>query len=327
MKKFLNKEISSLKLWWLLIPMGVGLIFLIIGSIFDLQISNTIVNQHSGFGIFFEGWGMAIPFAIGSIAGAAVAGGLWHFEKKIWKVVGIAAFIIAIGVMTYETGHHIMKYFAGGAWMRNMGFGGKVIGYGISLILMCAAGIPSFFVFKKCENPEQAIRVGLFVMLWMAIEVGLLELIKAACYRPRWRYLFGYMYDANGNAVYHGGDVSEYRAWFANWQWFSKSAYADLVDNDSIKSFPSGHTGFANVLLALPAFLPLYGLKEDKLKKWAPATFALCACYLFVLAFARVEVGAHWTSDVSFAMMLVSCLGIALLLINDKIKIKKKEAQ
>ncbi len=325
MKKFFEKEISGLKAWWLLLPLGIGLVFFIVGSFLDLRISQTIADQHSVFGIFFEGWGMAIPFAVGSMAGASLAGGLVQLNKKVWKTLGFLMLAVAIIVMGYETGHYILKWFGGGAWLQHMGTGGKILGYVIGGTLMAGVGVPCFFLFKKYDA-EKAIRLGLVVILWIGLEAGILEIIKRACYRPRWRYLFGYMYDSEGIPVYSGLDdpARFFRAWYRDWQWFSKSGYPDLVDSDAIKSFPSGHTGMGSVVLAVPAFLPLFGLKEEKLKLWQPIAFGLGLVFLLLLAFARVQVGAHWTTDVSFAMLFVSCLAICLILINDRVKIAQK---
>ena len=324
MKAFLNKQMAGMRLWWLLIPLGLGIVFLIIGSFNDLAISQAIADQGNWLGMFMEGWGMVIPFVMTTIGGAALGGGLFQLEKKFWKILGIILLIVAIGVMAYQTGHYILKIHAGGGWLFYMGLGGKLIAYGIGAVINAAVGILCFFLFKT-KDPENMIRIGLFIVLFVALQAGILEIIKRACYRPRYRWIAMTSYDAQGNAYVATPDmISMYRDWFANWQWFSRKGYPDVPYKDYIMSFPSGHTGMMAVVLFAPMLLHLFELKEEKRKIWEPISFAIGLILLVILAFARVLVGAHWVSDVSFATIFVSLLGIVMILINDKVKVKAK---
>ena len=328
MKTFLSKQLAGLRLWWFLIPLGIAIVFLLIGTFNDLAISKTIVDQSNWFGVFIEGWGMFFPFAVVTLGGAAVGAGFSHAVRKRFRVLGYVLFILAIGLMTYFYYHsHISKIESGSRWLFDMGTGGVILGLAISLVMMSAVGIAGFFLFKKAD-PELAIRVGLFILIFAAVQTASQELLKMACYRPRFRYIAGVSYDADGNPhVATPEMINLFRNWYENWQWFRKSGYPDLPTSDCIKSFPSGHTGMGAAILLSPALLPLFGLDEKKLKLWQPIVFGIALIYLLLIASARVRVGAHWCSDVSFAIILASLINICLILIHDKIKVGSKKEQ
>ena len=300
---------------WFFVPMIIAFGFYFSGSVLDLSFSQAIADQNSWFGVFVEGWGMMIVFGFGVVAGAAVLAGALQFKKKGWTIFGVIMFIAAMAVMTYESGAHILNEFGGNPWLRNMGAGGIALGYGISFIVMSAFALPCFLVFRKADA-KTAVTMGLFVLGLMAVSAFAMEFSKMCAYRPRYRWLFGYTYDANGNYVLAPAERANlYRRWFDDWQWFNKSKYSDpsnpvyyAPNSDYIKSFPSGHTGFFAVTMLFPGFLPLFGMKEEKLRIWQPITFVIAALATYLVGFARILVGAHWLSDVSVAVTITTGL-------------------
>ena len=330
MKNALKTSFYGLRFWWLLIPFVLGAILLIVGSFVDLNLSKAIVDQSSGWGIFWEGWGMLLCFLIVTIGAAALGSGLFQLEKKVWKVLGIAMLVIGIGAMVYYTGHFLLEPFTGNEWLHNMGKGGKILAYVIGVVLMVPTGVGCFFLFKR-QDAAKLIRIGLLIVLWVALQAGILEIVKRACYRPRFRWLFGDTYDATGALVHAPGERADlFRAWFENWQWFSKKAYSDpanpityAADSDYIKSWPSGHTGMATIFLAVPLLFPLFGMKEEKYRMIQPICFVLCGVLFLSVAYARIRVGAHWLSDVGASMVIALLIPLIFLPIDRKIVQKR----
>ncbi|MDR2771874.1 MAG: phosphatase PAP2 family protein, partial [Elusimicrobiota bacterium] len=76
------------------------------------------------------------------------------------------------------------------------------------------------------------------------------------------------------------------------------------------KSFPSGHTREAFMLLWLPFFVDRKNIKLQKIMLWIGIAYGI------LMAITRVRVGAHWTSDTigGGILTIVICLIIAKVL-------------
>lgn len=297
-----------MKIWWLLIPAAIGLIGLICGTFFDLPFSQAVVNQESIYGQFFEGWGMLLPFVMSTLGGAALAGGLWQCKNVVWKIVGILVLLSGFYASIFEAKVHICNSIL----VFDLGQASDAVLYTVLSVIVIGIGFSCFLIFRKCDR-ETMIRLGIIVILLSGFQAGIAVLLKKACYRPRFRYIAGYVYDDAGNVITATPDmIGLYRAWFEDWQWFSAAKYIGIPSSDCIKSFPSSHTGNAALLLMLPAFLPCFIHKTEKLRIWQPIMFVLSLLYLMMLAFGRVQIGAHFLSDVCFMIAITPLLGIAL---------------
>ena len=83
------------------------------------------------------------------------------------------------------------------------------------------------------------------------------------------------------------------------------------LSREEFKSFPSGHTTYASLLLIPVCFMPLGNPKTEKLQIrlfWAVLAFVL------LVGLARVLVGAHYVSDVSVGVLITL---LSLLLANE----------
>ena len=100
---------------------------------------------------------------------------------------------------------------------------------------------------------------------------------------------------------------------FHNW-WEPCKNYKELkeafnIHKDNFKSFPSGHTAEASILLATITFLPL---ANEKYERYQPLMFSLGILLVIYVAFARILAGAHFLSDVSMgAIIMLGLLFIA----------------
>lgn len=137
----------------------------------------------------------------------------------------------------------------------------------------------------------------------MIIQYGLIEILKNTNSRPRYRYLINSTLNTNGDI-------------FSPW-WNFKPFQAK---SDYFKSWPSGHTGTAAVTLTLPLVVPFFR-KQFKFLKFSLTTISVL--YLFFIAFCRIYYGAHFLSDVSFAILITTIIFTLILSLNNKINKKQ----
>jgi len=141
------------------------------------------------------------------------------------------------------------------------------------LILLAAALALVFLLSRKPAEltPEgrRALWIGILLLCLQALTI---DLMKALWGRPRYAFL------------------SETGKTFIPWYRISGPVWSD----DRLRSFPSGHTGAASVLLwitLLPCLFPSLG------KKRALLTAAALA-WIVMTMIGRIGIGAHYATDV-----------------------------
>ena len=122
--------------------------------------------------------------------------------------------------------------------------------------------------------------------------LGTIPNLKDAIRRPRYRFL----------AI---SDLD----YFHNW-WEPCKDYKDLmaaynVTSEEFKSYPSGHTAEASILLVPVTFLPL---ANEKYKKLHLPLFIASFALILLVALARILAAAHFLSDVSTGATIVILL-------------------
>ena len=325
MSKLFNKSLYGVKLWWVFIPLLLGFVFLIIGSFADLSISQAIVNQDSRLAVFGEGIGTTIPFLTVSIGASMLAGGLWQAQRIRWKVIGIIMLCLGILIMGFLNGKFLRDDFTYCEWFK-MVFD-DFYKYGATLLGMLIQGIvaiPLFFYFKK-QDPTTIVRIGIFIIAWIAIQSLVIEMLKYACYRPRYRWLAGYSYDDDGIRMFApDGRLELYRRWYEGWTWFREPSfdlYGPIGDMDNVKSWPSGHSASATLSMSLPLIIVGFGINEEKKRLALPITASIGFLYFLFIAYARVLAGAHFLSDVSTSLIISSIVIICVFIISEKLPI------
>ena len=284
----------------LLIAWGVAIIGIIFGSFFDLQISTAIASASNGFALTVSAIGPTIGFAAVAAMGggfvALIVKGKYHIALKIlFGVLAAACLGVAI-------------FYPAGEYFGINGFYGAApewAGYLIVIIPECAAMVGGYFIFKDYQNDKLWIIFCMIVVLLLIALLGIIPRLKDFIHRPRYRGLVQY------------ADVS-----FHNW-WEPFKEYRDYVNahpdvpHDNFKSYPSGHTAEASILLVAFTFLPFANKKFEKIQ--LPLFLGGCALVLLV-AFARILAAAHFLSDVSWGATIV----LTLIIIANEVTMRIK---
>ena len=282
----------------LLIVLGVAILGIILGSFFDLTISKAIASASSSLGLAISAIGPTIGFAGVAVMGGgfirfALKGDYKLWQKILFWVLALACFGVAM-------------YYPSGEYFGINGFYGaapKWVGYLIVLLPEAATVVLGYLLFKDCENKNMWI-VFIFVIVLLTFAlVGVIPILKDIIHRPRFRLI-----EATGIK-------------FHNW-WEPCKNYKELIElygtsSDNFKSYPSGHTAEASILLVTTLFLPLAG---EKFKKYQRPLFICSCCLIVIVAFARILAAAHFLSDVSTGATVI----IALLVIVNEIIMRIK---
>lgn len=272
----------------LIIAWGIAVLGIVLGSFFDLNISQAIASPSNAFGLTVSAIGPTIGFATvaamgGGFIAFAVKGNYSVPFKVVFIVLAIACFAVSI-------------YFPQGEYFGINGFYGaapKWVGYLIVLLPEAAAGVGGYFLFKDCENKNMWIVFCVVIAVLTIALVAVIPLLKDTIHRPRFRLI------SNSAVPFH------------NW-WEPCKDYKDWItalgtSSDNFKSYPSGHTAEASILLVTITFLPLAGKKFEKIQL---PLFLVFSGVVLLVAFARILAAAHFLSDVSFGATIVLTLTI-----------------
>ena len=273
----------------LLSALGVAIIGIVLGSFFDLNISSAIASADSALGLTIS----AIGPTIGFFSVAVMAGGFIRLAVKgeyplILKLLfyGLAACCIGVAI-----------YYPAGEYFGINGFYNpslKWLGYLIVLFPELGGVVLGYFLFKDCNKKIWIVFVIIIGLLLVALLFAI-PTLKDIMHRPRYRLI------AATGAEFH------------NW-WEPCRNYKDLIIqyntvSDNFKSYPSGHTAEASIMLVITTFLPLANVK---FKKYQWPLFIASVALIVVVAFARILAAAHFLSDVSTgATIMIGLLVIA----------------
>ncbi len=278
---------------------ALGIIF---GSIFDWQISSTIVQSNTFFGRFVESFGFLFGCMMIDLGGVMIFKGLYKNKNLLLKILGYILLLAALLVSS-----HINASYCKDSSQINVlyGFGfstliSYLIGFAINITFLLL-----FLFFIKSENKEYLIRAGIAIILTMIMQYLFIHFIKRLDCRPRYRFLV----DPSLNTT---NEV------FRNWWEFHPFSFSD----DFHKSWPSGHTGTASVAILLPLIAPV--IRHPF--KYAHNIFLIfgLGTSLFV-AFFRVYHGAHFLSDVSFGALFTLLFSLLNVYLSDRLFRKKKD--
>ena len=285
----------------LLIAFGVAIIGIILGSFLDFNLSSAIASPKNGLGLTISAIGPTIGFAGVAVMGGGFISlairGKYHIILKILFFV-LAACCLGVSIM-YPAG----EYFGVNGFY---GAAPEWVGYLIVIIPEAAAGVGGYFLFKDYENDKLWIIFVIIIVLLCIALLAVIPTLKDIMHRPRYRL------------------VSTTDVAFHNW-WEPCKNYKELKElyntsSDNFKSYPSGHTAEASIMMVPVTFLPLANRKYRSIQKYLVIG---SAALIIIVAFARVLAAAHYLSDVSTGATII----LLLLFIANEVVMRIKPLQ
>lgn len=266
---------------------GIIVALVLVGSFWDLQISELLFDRtvlsdprHANvFGVFGAAFG-EVPLGLAMVT----AGTLfiaYRERNKTWTMIlqlvgGILLFLVGTLLVMYLPSRYLPISLVATTII------GAVIVVAVTWgVLKLASG----------ADGKLALRVALVLFVVAVVELVLVNVIKIGWERPRMRML--------EEMAGEGIDGLGFNSW---WQ-IGDAAKAEvtgtgLIEHEEFKSFPSGHTANAALLIMLTV-LPVL---RPALEKWKGAFFWIGAVWAFMVAFSRMVMGAHFLTDTMFGL-------------------------
>lgn len=239
--------------------------FLLIGTFFDLKISHTLFKPGTSFGWFFENFG-EIPMTFFG-ATAALYIGLSCLQQKN-KTIPTLFYLGMALAFSLLTGLRIASNLDNKSILL------------IIIVFVVTASLAYYLVRLLPKNDKNLMKYALFVLFVAFVNVISVSVIKQVWGRERYRHM------ASTNN-YEGFSL-----------WFIPQG---LPASGEFKSFPSGHSVNASIIMVLALF--------PKFKEHATKIFLAVSSYVLLVQFSRIMQGAHFLSDVS-ASTLIGLLAI-----------------
>lgn len=262
---------------------GILVALFVTGSFFDYTISQSLLDQTSGVGVFFAAYGEA-PALLAWVASGTLF------------IVGRTNSSTPVHILHLLVGGGLILMGTGALIVVPMGHWGLPLAVHIVVALVLAGGtcIVSAHVAKGVAR-HQLLRVAVVLAAVVVIEMLVVTVVKIFWQRPRMRMI---------------GDTDG--AVFTPWWSPGYADRADLIDagvaSSEFKSFPSGHVANAATLMLLTAFTML----KDSFRRSVGLLFWIGAAWALVVAYSRIVIGAHFLSDtvVSLTITFVAVVGV-----------------
>ena len=280
------------------IALGVAIIGVILGSFFDLNISQAIASATNGFGLTISAIGPTIGFGAVALMGggfiALAVKGKYHVALRV-------IFYVLAGCCIFVSIYYPYGEYFGVNGFYHVVYGiPKWVALFIVMPLEAGAMLGGYFLFKDCKNRNMWIVFVIVIGLLLTALLVVIPNVKDNMHRPRFRLIAA----ANDAGLFH--------RWFEPCKDYKElmekyGQYSLKVEED-FKSFPSGHTAEASILIVGATFFPLANKKFEKYQ--LPVFLGSCGVVLLV-AFARILAAAHFLSDVSVGATIV--IGLTLI--------------
>ena len=296
-------KFKAIGLWpficFLLVLVGL----LIVGSFFDLNISQTIFKRGNGFGIFVSSIAIMPAMLGGIMASGIMISFVFRNKEKdrinVIKKILLCCYAICMLIgFWYYIGHQI-------SGVNGYNMGSEIYGALIASPFALSSLYFGFRVGKKRNNKKLLFISIMYGILLLITALGITTFLKTIMSRPRYRALTD---EATGLTI------DDFCSW---WQPFKYHEGLNILsDSEEFKSFPSGHTTGATSSILFVLYLSLL---FPKLGNKRMILFIIGCLWTFLVAFSRILVGAHFLSDTMFAAIYTT---IFILIFN--IFIEKK---
>lgn len=254
-------------------------VLLVIGAVFDMQISQAVYNPASNFGQFFNVFGELPAMIIGSFCALSLGVVARQRGKKgnwivfiIFVIIGVFCAVSSAAMIT-DRAQNLSETAS------------KVIMFTVTI----GVSLASYYLAKAAAaNNGEALYKAAVTGLWLFLIVTLaINLIKMGWGRERYRHMMEI------------GSTAGFSAWYLP---------QGLADGNEFMSFPSGHSANSAITLWLmlaPTFVPALKGKENIFK-------ALAGVWIGLVMISRIIMGAHFLSDVTMGMA-VSVLSFCII--------------
>ncbi|MCR4879566.1 MAG: phosphatase PAP2 family protein [Bacilli bacterium] len=274
------------------IAIGVCLVMIIIGSFLDLKINQALYTPGNQFAIAMGAISMTPGYAVIAFMGGVV---LFH-AHKINKVTyqRILIFIFSLLYLGAAIYFDAIEFFGENGWYNEKLM---FVGYLIASPLMLGAYLGGYFAGKKANNPRLWLLMALgaaFIMLSLIVGT---TIVKNIFHRPRFRI-----------AVYN--NYLEFYPWWQRCTNYKEyiALYEGILTKEEFKSFPSGHSSVATLVVLFVVILPFIFGKDIKNQV---VYFYVAFAYAVFVYFSRMLAGAHYLSDVGMGgLITLVCLYI-----------------
>lgn len=278
-----------------LCTLAVLVIWMVVGSFWDLQLSKLLYPGHeSSVGQFFAAFGELPAFLCFTVAGVL----LFLIRARLrqdWKWLFLAASVLLVLFGIVMNIHEATDNVAAlPTWVAVL----------VTVFVSILAAVGVFLITR--QTPTKTVLRFLLTLVFVALgTMILINLIKLPWSRPRMRLLI-----ATGNESY-------FMPWWQTGGDLKRRLVAEGIASSEFRSFPSGHTGCAACAMLLILLPTIKKQWHDKEKIF----FAIGAVWTALVAFSRIWMGAHYLTDVTagcFITLAVSALGVYLFYFNQK---------
>ncbi len=261
------------KIYWIVI--GVAGALLLLGTFFDIQISQALYTPGNVFGEFFAVAAMVpiwflVPIATGLMFGFLIT----NFKglNLLWRMICLGLLVFGIYISVNR-----MKEMVGSRHLHGMPYDlllWLVIGF---FMLATVTG-----TYASRRYPQEVFMAAFIGIAAVAGSRFVLDNVKSLWGRQR----FWTMDDPS----------VQFTPWYAP-QFPNKERMAEM--GDYIKSFPSGHSMGAISTLWLSLLPPFIGRCRKSLSRWVNGISIFALCFWGCTILSRVMLGEHFLSDVA----------------------------
>lgn len=267
---------------------------LLAGSFLDYSISSALYNQNNIFGRFLARYG-EYPAALGfTAAGVLLLAGRsreCRWKKYLQSLGGI--FLIVSG--TFMLMYMPMLYLTVP----------KAIP-AASGLLCSAAAIAGISILSRNTDKKMLLRTAAMIFFTIMLEILVVNLIKIPWGRPRMRLVY-----ENAQACF--------MPWWQAGSSLKGVLTAAGVAAEEFKSFPSGHTANASMLMLL-GILPML---RPELAKKRKLLIGIGFAWPCLVAASRIIMGAHYLTDTTVGF----AIGLTAMLLVWKVVFGRQEAR
>lgn len=266
--------------FWIVIT--VCLVGILIGSFFDLSISQKLANTND-IGKYFAAFSPFVSYCMYPAAGSCLYVGLCKKREQFRPLAKLLLFLSWFLPVCYSNdyfGKHIRQMFG-----YVPGESSVILSVLSWLVWAVLYGWVPFAVIRLLDDtdPDKLILIGAAILVSALVTDAVMQWLKQVGSRPRYKYL-----------ITLEDPSSEFRQW---WQMIPNLAGTD----DSYQSWPSGHMTLAGSLFMLPLVTDC--MKQRSLRKNVIA-FCLVCVFMLICAYNRIHMTSHFLSDVCFGTLI-----------------------